>query len=143
MEDSERDPRDILEQLTAHHATLRWAPQVPSDALLQMDERPVQSESSMAFVHANWNLPRTLDQIPASPGIRGRFIRMFARLTLRVMGRRLDEEQELIAALVEATGILARRCDELTAVLATYQVQEAANQARLAGWLDASPPDHS
>ncbi len=100
MEDSERDPRDILEQLTAHHAALRWAPQVPSDALMQMDQHPVQSEASMAFVHGNWNLPRTLDQIPASGGLRGRFIKLFARLTLRVMGRRLDEEQEIIAALV-------------------------------------------
>lgn len=136
----EVNPRDVMEQLTVHHAPLRWVPNPPSTRIGEWDGHDVRSEDALAFLHAHHQLPVTAAEVMPGGGLRSRLGRLLARVTLRVLGHRLQEEQDVISRLVEMTEVLAKRCDELTSVVATQQAQEAANQARLAGWLDAALP---
>jgi hypothetical protein len=137
MEQSEHESRDILEQLTQYHAPLRWAPLAPSDTLEDMGQHPVRAEDALAYLHAHRMLP-SVDQTETGGGIRGRLLKRLAYRTQRVMGPRMHQEQDLLLHLIHMTETLASRCDDLTNALAAQQVQEAASQARLAGWLDAA-----
>jgi hypothetical protein len=137
MEEGAVNPRDIVEQLTAYHAPLRWSPLAPSQRLVELNDQPTAAEESLAYLHANWQLPVVEDDKPGR-GPKGFFSRRVVALTARILERRLRSEQDLISHLVRQTEALSRRCDELTRLLAVREVDEAANQARLAGWLDAS-----
>jgi hypothetical protein len=140
MSQGDVNARDILEQLTVHHSPLRWSPIGPADQLTTWDEKPVGSEPSLQYLHEHYQLPNRVEELGIGQGVSGRLGRLFARLSLRVMRRRLEHEQDLLAHFVQITQILARRVDELSTVVAAHQVAEAANQARLAGWLEAALP---
>jgi hypothetical protein len=142
MEQNEHDPRDVLEQLTVHHAPRQWSPLPPPEDFERWSQHPMRTEESLAYLHANHALPGTVEELGFGGGLRGRLNSVFARRTLRVMGRRMEEEQRLLGHLVQMTEALAKRCDELSESFSTQQVQEAANQARLAGWLSANQPGH-
>jgi hypothetical protein len=137
MELSDHQSRDVLEQLTKYHAPLRWAPLAPSDTLEHLGQHPVRAEDALAALHANRTLPG-VDEAGAGGRIRGRLLRRFAHRTDRVMRSRMRQEQDLLSHLIHMTETLAVRCDDLSTALAAHQVQEAANQAQLAGWLDAA-----
>jgi hypothetical protein len=141
MSQGDVNARDVLEQLTVHHAPLRWSPIGTADQLSTWDEMPVGSEPSLQYLHEHYQLPNRVEELGIGQGISGRMGRVFARLSLRVMRRRLEHEQDLLAHFVQITQILARRVDELSAVIAAQQVAETANQARLAGWLEAALPN--
>jgi hypothetical protein len=141
MSQGDVNARDVLEQLTVRHAPLRWAPVGTSDHLTTWDEQPVRSEPSLQYLHEHFQLPNGVDELGIGQGVSGRFGRIFARLTLRVLRRRIEHEQDLLAHFVQMTQILAQRVDELSTVVAAQQVAEAANQARLAGWLEAALPN--
>jgi hypothetical protein len=70
-------------------------------------------------------------------------VRLLGRLTFRVLHPYLTSERELIANMVRLQDALAKRCDELAEHLARRQVEEAANQARLAAWLESHLPPGS
>jgi hypothetical protein len=139
VEQNEVNPRDVLEQLTVHHAQLRWSPVPPSATLANWDGNTIRSAEALAYLHAHHQLPATTTE----SGGGGWFSRLFGRLTFRVLRRRLDEEQALLSNLVQMTEMLAQRCDDMAAVIAAHQVSEAASQAQLAGWLDAALPNTS
>lgn len=143
MTADEVNPRDVMEQLTVHHAPLRWSPTPPSGLIGEWDGHEVRSEGALAYLHAHYLLPNAPTEVMPGRGLRARLGRMVARVMLRVLKPRLEREQDVISHLVEMTEALAKRCDELASVVATQQVQEAANQARLAGWLDAAHPQPS
>ncbi|MGD0321201.1 MAG: hypothetical protein ABSC00_06295 [Acidimicrobiales bacterium] len=140
MTRGELDPEQFLDQLRSENRALRWEPVSPAPTLDRWRREPVQEESSLHYLHRHWVLPTNLDPSEPGGGIRGIALRLFARLTFRVLGRRQAKEQDLIANMVQTMQALARRCDELTDAMATRQVEEAANQARLAAWLHAEPP---
>jgi hypothetical protein len=139
VEQNEVNPRDVLEQLTVHHAQLRWSPVPPSAGLADWEGNTTRSTEALAYLHAHHQLPAT----PQDSSGGGRMTRLFGRLTFKVLRRRLDEEQALFSNLVQMTEVLAQRCDDMAAVIAAHQVNEAANQAQLAGWLDAALPNTS
>jgi hypothetical protein len=140
MEQSDHHPRDILEQLTIAQRPLRWAPLSPSEVLATLDAQSLAASEPLAYLHAHWALPASLEENRGDGGPKSPIARVFARLTFRTLGRRMQAERDLMANLVQVTDALARRCDELTALITARQVDEAANQARLAGWLDATLP---
>lgn len=140
MSQGDLNARDVLEQLTVRHAPLRWTPIGTADQLSNWDENPVGSEPSLQYLHEHYQLPNRVEDLGIGQGISGRLGRVFARLSLRAMRSRLEHEQDLLAHFVQMTQVLARRVDELSAVVAAQQVAEAANQARLASWLDAALP---
>ncbi len=137
VEQNDVNPRDVLEQLTVHHAQLRWSPVLPSATLGHWEGNTTRSAEALAYLHAHHQMSATVIE---SNGW-GRFSRLFGRFTFRVLRRRLDEEQALLSNLVQMTETLAQRCDEMAEVIATYQINEAASQAQLAGWLDAALPN--
>jgi hypothetical protein len=137
MEQGEHNSRDVLEQLTQYHPPLHWAPLPPLESLEGWSQHPVRSEEPLAYLHANRTLP-AIGQTAAGRGLRGRFLRRLSHRMERVLMPRMQQEQDLLSHLIHMTETLAARCDELTTALAAQQVREAANQARLAGWLDAA-----
>ena len=137
MEQGEHNSRDVLEQLTQYHPPLHWAPLPPPEALERWNQRPLRAEESLAFLHAQRTLP-AIGQAAAGRGLRGRLLRRLSHRMERILMPRMQQEQDLLSHLIHMTETLATRCDELTNALAAQQVLEAANQARLAGWLDAA-----
>jgi hypothetical protein len=138
MDQSEHNPRDVLEQLTTYNAPLRWGPLPPAERTQDWGQDALRAQESLAYLHAHYVLPATVQQLDLGGGISGRISRLFAKLAMRSLGNRMSAEQAVLAHLVQMTEALAARCDEMANMVATRQVDEAANQARLAGWLDTT-----
>lgn len=141
------DPEELLEQLKAEHHLLRWEPLPPEQVKREGRKEQVRSRESLEYLHRHWTLPDTFDPADAGPGLRGRIVALFGRLTFRVLGRYLHEERELIGHLVRVNEALEQRCDELTVRceqlnqdMVDRQAAEASNQAKLALLLHLDPP---
>lgn len=126
------DPRELLERLRAKHASLRWEPLLPADALLRWKERPMRDEESLAYLHRNWLLPDSFSPEQTGGGIKGRVARRLGGLVFRVMQPYLHAERELMANLVRMSDALAKRCDDLALIVTERQVADAESQAKLA-----------
>ncbi len=144
----EIDPQRLLEQLKAEHRVLRWEPLAPDSPKKASDGAYVGNRSSMEYLHAHWALPDAFDPSDAGSGPKGRVLELLGRLTYRVLGRYLREERELLGHMVRVNQSLERRCDELalrcqelSQAMIDRQVAEAANQVKLALWLNLDPPD--
>lgn len=138
------DPREFLEKLRAEHQTFRWEPLPPGDVRMSESDHAT-SRSALEYLHAHWALPdasEALSELAGGRGGRGLILRLFGRLTYRVLGPYLREERELLAHMVRMNQVLDQRCDELAHSchqlhqdMIDRQVAEAANQAKLALWL--------
>ena len=134
------DPERFIDELRGQNRELHWVPRSPDVGIEGLSRQPVLDEESLRYLHANWGLPDDLQAPEVNSGVRGRFDRYVTRLIVRLLGRRLAAEQDVIVHLVRMVDHLARRCDALTESLAAREVEEAASQARLAAWLHAEPP---
>jgi hypothetical protein len=137
MED-ELNPREVIEQLRVHHAPLQWAPLPPQSNISDWAPHELVTNESLAFLHANHQLPEPADEATGGKGIRGRLRRRNLRHAMQVLAPRMKAEQDLVVSLIRIADALAKRCDELSEMVATRQVEEAANQARLAAWLHST-----
>jgi hypothetical protein len=137
MED-ELNPREVIEQLRIHHAHLQWAPLPPQPKIGDWTPHELITNESLAFLHANHQLPDPDDADTGGKGLRARLQRRSLRRTMEVLTPRMKAEQDLLVSLIRVTDALARRCDELSELMATRQVEEAANQARLSAWLHST-----
>src|SRR5580704_14293119 len=133
MATGEIDPERFIDQLRSDNRVLRWEPLTPDPSFDRLRDAPVQDQESLSYLHHNWSLP-SLPDADSGRGLRGFVVRRFTRLTSRLLGPRLTAEQEMIVHLVRMTDALAKRCDELTEMVAVRQVDEAANQGRLGAW---------
>jgi hypothetical protein len=129
------DPAELLEQIRADKRTLAWAPLAPSTELGLLRQHPLREHEALAYLHAHWALPDAPDAAAFGGGLRGRVLRLFARLAFRVLAPYLRSERDLLANLVRVNDALARRCDELADTMAMRHAEEAANEAGLAAWL--------
>lgn len=141
------DPQEFLDRLRADHQVLRWEPLAPDAVRRPIDSHQVKSGESLEYLHRHWILPDAFDAAAAPPGVRGRLVRFFGRLTYRVLSPYFSQERDLLAHMVRVNDALERRCDELTGRIQQLnqdmverQVAEARNQAALAVWLHAQPP---
>jgi hypothetical protein len=142
MEGPRLDPREFLDTLRQDNEDLRWAPLDPNDEPDRPIPRPLTDSESLAYLHHNWRLAdRSGADLP--PGLRGRLLRLFGRMTYRVLAPYLREERELDANMVRVHDETARRIDELTAELRRRRVAEAENMAELSAWLHAVWPGPS
>lgn len=126
------DPREVLERLRSEHRTLRWEPQLPSDALFRLQDRPMREEDSLRYLHHHWLLPDTYSPAQNGRGIKARMARRFGSLVFRAMKPYLHAEREVVANLVRISDSLAKRCDDLAQVVTARQISDAESQARLA-----------
>ena len=147
MDDAEFDPEEILEQLRASSRVLRWEPLPAGQSRSTRENEQIRNRGSLEYLHRNWVLPHEFDPTVAGRGIRGRLVRVFGRLTFRVLGPYLDQERELLAHMVRVNEALERRCDELTLRgqqlnqdFLDRQVAEARNLTELALWLHTESP---
>lgn len=135
MSEQQLDASEIVERLKKDEQSLKWEPLPPGEALVNWRRWPTRSEESLDYLHNNWALPDSFDPYVAGSGLKGRLVRLFGRLTFRVLGPYLRRERETIANLVRINDALARRCDDLASEITRRQTQEAANDADLAAWL--------
>lgn len=141
MSEEALDPREFFKRLQGEHQTLHWTPVAPAPTAQRWPGHPLASDESLQYLHQHWALP---DQAsPHRGGPRGRLASLAGKVVFRVLGQYLREERDLLSHLVRMNETLARRCDELAVTVADQQVAEAANQAQLAAWLHAEPPDNS
>ena len=129
------DPRDILDRINEEHDSLRWEPLAPSSALDRWRQWPVKDDEALDFLHRNWTLPDQFATTSPMRGLRGRVLKLFARMTFRVLAPYLVAERELLANMVRLHDALAKRCDDISDEVARREVAEASNQAELAAWL--------
>ncbi|HLX88823.1 MAG TPA: hypothetical protein VKR22_10270 [Acidimicrobiales bacterium] len=129
------DPAELLERLHADKRSLIWEPLAPSTNLGAWYQRPMQEDAALEYLHQHWALPDRPDSSGVGRGPKGILVRLLGRLAFRVLGPYLRAERELLAHMVRTNDALARRCDELAHAIATRQVDEAENNARLAAWL--------
>lgn len=141
MEDAVIDPRELLERLHADRRSLVWQPLGPSPQLTHWRQRPMSDEVALEYIHRSWALPDQPDASIAGGGLKGRFRRVLARIVFRILGPYLRSERDLLAHMVRMHDAVARRCDELAAVVADRQVADAENDTRLAAWLQVHADD--
>jgi hypothetical protein len=138
------DPQEFLRQLKAENQVLHWEPLPPVARNHTVFREQTRAKDSLDYLHQHWVLPNSFQ---AGGGARGKLGGVLGKLVFRVLDRYLTEERELFAHVVRTCDALDRRCDELTQQCDELteraidrQVDEAANQARLAAWLHAEAP---
>ena len=134
------DPREALEAMRRDREQLQWTPLDPAGELDAIGSPPLSDAESLHYLHHHWQLSAgTSAALPG--GLRGRILRLAARVVDRVTAPRLAEERELLANMVRLHEETARRLDALVARLADRQVAEAENLAELSAWLHGARLD--
>ncbi len=141
MDEHALDAKELIEHVRQDNRAARWLPLTPTG--LPDSPTPMQEDESLYYLHHHWMLPDRLGPAVIRGGVKGRVIRLFARLTFRVLAPYLREEREFLARVVRTNDALARRCDELVNAMVQRQFAEAENDAKLAAWLHQALPETS
>lgn len=139
MEPQNVDPREFLEVVRADREGVVWAPLDPVEQQEGgLGARRVAEDESLEYLHKHWVLPHAPDAAMRR-GLVGRVLRLFAKLTFRVLQPYLLEERELLSNMVRVHDETAKRVDEIVDDLYRRRILEAKNLAELAAWLHAGP----
>lgn len=130
MTENPIDARELLQRVQAEKRAERWLPLPPAD--LAAVRSPIRQDPAVSALRDRSVLNRREPEPPGT-GIKGFILRIFARLTYRVLAPYLDDQARSIEAL-------AGRCDELAQAIAGRQRDEAENGAKLAAWLHNELP---
>jgi hypothetical protein len=121
MEPLPLDARSVVDELRSAPRPLSaaqprtWAPSHSFDSLLEdADLEPVASNEHLVWLHANWDLSKTLAP-PQGGGVKGWTRRLIHRGVIAVLRPYLVEAQECIAVTLRAVDTVARRVDEQAA----------------------------